>query len=343
VDLHGLSGFHAPEYRRVTAWTFGWGGRARATGVPWQPEVEGAVRVHTVGAKQLEGTLSHRWHPTGDLRFGVEAERVVRSNDEWIKRDIPNTLSFLLAGDDFRDYHRSERASLHVGWLSRQGLGGTLTLNWEEAESLRARELGVLFDDDADVRPNPAVDEGKTWSLEASVGYRRRRPEGRLRAELRVEAADSTVAGDFSFLRAETRFSWHRPGPARHRVELFGIGRFDLAGTLPRQRWSSLGGEGTLPTLEDLELRGPRMFYVGATYLVPVEPLRMAVLGVPRLFLRNAVGTAWSGEDDFEVEDNVVGGVRFLFLEAGLALDVTRSDLDPRAVLSASLPAGNWR
>lgn len=343
VDLHGLAGFHVPLYRRVTGWTFGWGARLRATGLPWQPSLDGAVRFNTEGTRQLEGTIRQMWHPSGEFRFGLEAERAIRSNEAWIKGDVTNSLGYLVGGDDFRDYYRSERLSLLAAWPGREGWGGSVAVHREEAGSLRARALPVLFDDDEEVRPNPAVDEGKIWSVEAALSYRRRRTDTRLDAELRLEAADSTAAGDFSFVTGQGRFSWRRPGvTATHRLELSGIARYDLAGSPPRQRWSSLGGGGTLPTLGTLERRGARMFFLQSTYLVPVEPLRVPVLGAPRVFLRNAVGAAWNQGETLRVEDNLIPGVRFLFVEAGVALDVTRSDLDPELLLQGVLPARFW-
>lgn len=343
LRLHGLSGFHIPRYRRVSGWTFGWGGRAQAVDAPWQPSLEAEVRLHTEGRGQLEGTARQLWHPTGEFRFGVEAERAIRSNEGWITSEIPNSLRYLVAGEDLRDYYRSERATFLAGWPARRGWGGSLSVNWEQAGSLEARPLAVLFADDEDVRPNPAVDEGKIWSLEATVGYRRRSADRRLQAEIRVEAADSAAAGDFSFLQGQGRLSWRGPGLATgHRLELSGIARADLAGNPPRQRWSSLGGDGTLPTLGNLERRGARMFFLRSTYLLPVEPLGIPVAGVPRVFLRNAAGAAWNEGGTFRVEDNVSAGVRFLFLEAGVAVDATRSDRDPAFLLHAVLPGGFW-
>lgn len=344
LELHGLSGFHAPIYRRVTGLTFGWGGRVRAVDAAWQPGLEAEARVHTHGPARLGATVRHLWHPDGDLRFGLEGERAVRSNEEWIRADLPNSLRYLVAGEDLRDYHRSERATALVDRPARQGWGGGLALSWEQATSLDARPLAVLFGDDGDVRPNPAVDEGKIWSLEATLGYRRRTSDGRLRAELRVEAADSATAGDFSFALGGGRIAWRGPGLAGgHRLELFGIARHELAGELPRQRWSSLGGDATLPTLGTLERRGPRMFYVRSTYLVPLEALRVPVAGVPRLFLRNAAGAAWAEGAALRVEDNVTAGARFFFLEAGLTVDPTRSGLDPSLLIQGVLPGDFWR
>lgn len=343
VSLDGLYGFHLPAYQRVDGWTFGWGGRVRATSVPGQPSLRATVRLHTEGTRQLEGTLRHYWYPLGGLRAGLEVERLTTSNDTWIRSAPFNTLSYLFGGGDFRDYYRAERAALVVGAVEREGWTPSLRLGWEEASSLRARPLAVLFDEDSDVRPNPAVDDGTTWSAEASLTYRRRRAGSRLTAGVRAEVADSTVAGDFSFVLGEARLAWRRPAFQGHFLELYAIARGDLAGSLPRQRWSAIGGSGTLPTLAVLERRGGRMFFTSATYVVPVEPLRVPVLGPPELFLRNAVGAAWTEGGTLRVEDNVVLGARFLALEAGVAVNPTEADLEAEVVVGARFPARFWR
>lgn len=342
VELHGLSGLYAPAYRRVDGWTFGWGGTVRATGLPGQPALDGSVRVHTAGPRQLEGTLRASFHPTGGLRLAAMAERRTRTRDGWILGDLPNTGSYLVGLGDHRNYYRAERAVVELASTAREGWVPSLAAGLEDARSLAARPLGVLFEDDADVRPNPAIDPGRITSLRAELAYRARRPGGRFVGRLGLEAADSTVSGDFSFLLAEARLTWRGRIVSDHRLEVRGLARWDAAGTLPRQRWSALGGTGSLPALETLSLRGPRMVFASATWLAPVEPLRVAVLGAPRVFLRNALGTAWAEGEPFTLEDNVMAGVRFLFLEAGLALDVTAADPDAEFVLGAGFPGGFW-
>lgn len=338
VELHGLSGFHLPTYRRVDGWTLGWGGTVRAIRLPAQPEVDGAVRFHTEGSQQLEGSLRAALHPTGRIRVGLLAERRTRTRDRWIRGDLPNTVSYLVGLGDFRNYYRAERVALEVASTADEGLVPSLSIQWEEASSLDARPLAVLFDDDSDVRTNPAVDEGRVTSLSGELAYRHGDSDGDFTGRLGVEAADSTVAGDFSFLLAEARINFRRRVVADHRIELVGVGRWDVAGDPPRQRWSALGGTGSLPALERLGLRGPRMAFASATWLVPLEALRFPVLGAPRIFLRNALGTAWSEGETFRLEDNVMAGIRFLFLEAGLAVDVTESDLDGELVLGVGFP-----
>jgi len=338
VDLDGLLGVHAPIYQRVDGWTFGWGGSARARGAPWQPGVSGAIRFHTEGGAQLEGTLRHTWRPTPGFEFGAYGERSTRSNEDWLRGDFSNTISFLFGAGDAKNWYQAERAGVELGSTREAGWIPGLQLQWEEAESLRERELRVFFEDDQDVRPNPAIDDGKIWSATASLGYRRQVGNRVLDASMRLEGAESSVAGDFSFLRGDFRIRWSRRFFGGHTLELAGIGRGDLSGSLPRQRWSALGGHtGGLPTVDDLAFRGERLLFTRITYLIPVEALRVPVLGIPEILVRNAVGSAWSEGTTFRVEDNVTLGVRLFGIDAGVALNPTESDLDPEAVLGISL------
>ena len=340
LELDGLYGFHLPTYQRVDGVTLGWGASVRAVGLPAQPELSVDARFHTQGRGQGEGTVALGLNPTGGIGVSMTAERSTRSMDRWIRGDAANSLSYLFGLDDFRNYYQSERVRLEVASTAVRGWTPAVWVEGEEASGLEARELWTLFGDDA--RPNPAVDSGRSWALGAELSFRRRTGESRLIARIGAEASDSTAAGDFSYLLGEANVGYQGPGVGSHRVEVYGIARADLAGELPRQRWSALGGTGTLPVLETLALRGPRLLFASVTYLIPIEALRAPVLGPPRLFVRNALGTAWREGESFRLEDNLSVGVRYLFLELSLAADVTRSELDGDLVLGASFPGRFW-
>lgn len=322
LDLHGLYGLRLPTYQRVNEWTFAWGGIARATGLAWQPSLELIGRFHTEQG-ELEGTLRQFWHPTAEWQFGFEVERATRSHDEWMRGDALNSFSYLFVGDDFRDYYRADRAAFVVARV--QEWTPSLTVQWEDARSLEARSQTVFFGEDA-ARLNPVIDEGDTWSATAALKIRRRTPNARLSARLALEAADSTVAGDFSFLLIEGQVLWEGGAFLDHSLELFGIGRGDLAGTLPRQRWSGLGGRMTLPTFPVLGLRGPRLLFGQVTYLIPVRALRLGPLGTPRLFARGSIGTVWEEGRTPRFEQNVSFGARLLGTEVAVAVDPGEGD-----------------
>ena len=317
VDLDGLSGLHLPSTQRVDGWTLSAGGRLQAVDVGWQPSLHLSGGFRT-GGERLAGYARQYWYPSGRLRVGVEGGRATRSMERWIRADAANTLTHLFGGEDYRNYHESDRVLLG----SRYDFGGGetlgLTAGWERVRSLPARGAGGLFGDDT-VEPNPAVDGGDAWhaSLAAEIG----RASGRdsLTVDLRVEGADASVAGDFSYLFGEAALEWRLPAAASHRLHVEARGRGDLAGDLPRHRWSAIGGAGTLPTLDLLELRGPRLLFGRATYVIPVPVLRVPGLGGPEVLLRAAAGTAWDAGSDPALHENLVAGLRFLIFEGGVA------------------------
>lgn len=336
LTLHGLSGLLFPDYQRVDEWTLGLGATVRHVGWDWQPSLEARVRLKTERG-ELEGTLRHAWYPTGALQFGIEAARVTRSNESWVRGDVANSLSFFLAGDDFRNYYEADRVALFLRGTEAARLSPVLEIEWEEARSLTAADQFVLFATDEAIA-NPAIDEGEAASLRTGFEFRQRTTQSNLRTRAVIEAADSTVAGDFSYLLGDLRAAWAGPAPAGHGLEAFLLARGDLSGALPRQRWTAVGGLATLPRLPLLSRRGPRIVYGQVTYLVPIERLRFGLIGPPRVFVRGATGAAWGEGEDAVFETNLIGGVRLFVFELGLAVDPSASDLDPSVYATLRFP-----
>jgi hypothetical protein len=326
-ELDGQYGFQSPVYQRVDAVTLGWGALARATGMAGSPDLEFDVRYKT-GPGELEGSVRNSWYPTDRLRLGLAASRATRSMDEWIRPTWYNSLAVLFAGEDMRNYYRADRAGVEIEWSSvetakwRSEARWSLSLaaGWEDASNLTARDVVALFASDS-ARDNPVVDPGDAYTLH--LGFRWSREEGDARTAfgLGLEGASRDVGGDFSYLLGEARAVVRRPLPWGHRVDLFAIGRADLSGTLPGQRWSSIGGVGTLPTIPILSVRGERLLYGEVTYAVPL--FAAASFGGADVFLRGSAGAAWSEGESFDLEENLAVGlsarVLGLALEAALA------------------------
>lgn len=326
LELDGQYGFHLPTYQRVDALTFGWGATVRAPRAAGRPEL-GAVARYKTGPQKVEGSVRASVNASERVRLFVAASRATRSNDEWIRPTWVNTLGFAFAGDDYRDYYRADRVGAGLEWGIRRapdwrgGTDVTLTVGagWEEARSLEARDVTILFAAD-DVRANPAIDPGDVYSAWLGLALEDRRDDSRTRFGLTLEAASKDVGGDFSFLWTEARLALSRPAFGTHSVELFAIGRGDLAGTLPRQRWSGLGRTGTLPTFPVLSLRGERLLYGEATYAVPLYSA--GSLGALEAFFRGSAGTAWGDADSFRLEENATLGLRARVWGVGLEVGV---------------------
>jgi len=336
LTLHGLSGILFPRYQRVDEWTLGLGATVRHVGWDWQPALEAGLRLKTERG-DLEGTLRQTWTPTSSLQFGVEAERVTRTNEGWVRGDVANSLSYFFAGDDFRNYYEADRVALFLRGTRSARLSPIVELEWEKARSLAASDQFVLFASDAAL-PNPEIDEGESAVGRAGIRLRQRTAETSLVGRAVVEIADSSVAGDFSYVIGEVRASWAGPALIGHGVEAFFMLRGDLSGTLPRQRWTSLGGLATLPRAPLLSDRGGRFAFGQVTYLVPIERFRFGLLGPPRVFLRAASGAAWNPGEPAAFETNLIGGLRLFVFELAVAVDPGASDLDPALYATLRFP-----
>lgn len=317
VDLHGLYGFEAPTYQRVDAVTVSWGITLRAATWAWKPSLELVGRYRS-GQGEIEGTVRQFWHP-GPVEFGIEAERATQTNEGWIRRPVSNSLSYLFLGDDFRDYYGADRVALVVRGSGDRWWTPLFRVEWEDAWSRRAGDHFTLFGSDT-VRENPAIDDGATWSATLAVSADRQTGQsGRLVGRILLEGADSTVAGDFSYLLGEVAARWETPGFASHQVDLFAMARGDLAGELPGQRWTGFGGRATLPTFAVMRFRGPRVVYAHVGYAIPIEPLQAGQLGAPNIFGRVGTGRAWEAGQSPDWRVNLVAGLRFWVAEAGFA------------------------
>ena len=328
--LHGLYGFEIPWYQRVDAVTLIWGAEGQLNTIPWNPSLELVARLTTRNGA-FEGTVKQFWHPRRDMQFGIIAERITRSYDHWIRGRTSNSANYFLVGDDFANYYKANRALFTIGRSPLSTFAPSLDVQWERATSQNAEPFFVLFGDDNRVRTNPSIDPGDIWSLAARAAFNHRTSKGKFGAELSLEAADSTVAGDFSFLLGAASLAWEGDAFRDHAFELYGIARGDLGGTLPRQRWSAIGGRGTLPSVPVLALRGPRLVYGEATYLIPVTPLDLSLVGPPWAFLRGTVGSAWGEGIDADFTGNLILGVRWWAGELYLAADP--GDFEPRLYL----------
>jgi hypothetical protein len=326
LTLHGLSGITFPTYQRVDAWTLGLGATVRNIDWGWQPSLEARVRLKTDRGR-LEGTLRQAWYPTGSLTFGAEAERATRTNEGWVRGDVANTLSFFFAGDDFRNYYEADRVAVFLRGTETARWGPILEVEWEKARSLAASDRFVLFAEDA-ADTNPSIDDGEVLTAKLGARFRRRTAATSMIASASVEVADDAVGGDFTYAIGELTADWVGPGLAAHEVEAFLLVRGDLSGSPPRQRWAAVGGRATLPTVPLLAERGSRLVFGQFAYLVPIERLRVGVLGAPRWFLRIAAGAGWNDGAEAGFETNLISGLRLSVFELAVAVDPGESDLD---------------
>lgn len=300
-DLPGLYGFRIPAYDRVNGLSLPLAPRlsllaSRLTidpGLTW--------RTH-LGA--IDPGLRASYRPVRRDRFVATVERATYSNDDWIFDDLVNSASVLLAGYDTRNHFRADRGDLtaHRLFESRTAmiepfLGG----RWERAWSAGpdSNETGhpwSLFnqsDRDRMLRPNPLIDDGHIASVLVGAEFDWRLDDMRLEFDLFGEGAftspradqfaQATLGGDVIFPTFGTQWM---------KVETHLV--FGSNGT-PSQRWAYLGGLGTLPILDPLEMGGDQLVYLQSTYNFPIEQIVIPYAGVPTVAMRHIIGSAGVG------------------------------------------------
>jgi hypothetical protein len=318
LELDGLMGLHVPTYDRVNGLTVIWGTAYR---LPRIARVE--PRVHAqVGWQTQRGDPTYQVDLSlrrGANELSLGHERAWDTNERWIRGDLMNSLGYLWNGGDYRDYHDVERSWAE---LSRRFADGTRRFRatvavrgqLEDATSLRAGRPWFLLGSDPP-RPNPPIDDGRTTSMVADADVAWNGEQTRFAGRFETEAARQVMGGDFRFGRVRAQGAWAMLAFANHTLAIEYFLQRPLGGeTMPRQRWSFVGGANTLHTLPFAEFHGDHVVFVETNYIIPLpDRLALPILGAPRVHLLHAAGMAWTAGDDRPLHQEV--GVR---LDLGL-------------------------
>jgi hypothetical protein len=286
-----------------------------------------------------DGSYDDFWAADGDASYSIVDVETNKPNDgdaygeiksitsptghwtryEYERYDDPN--------DDFRDYHEAERVwvGLEHGFGDpQQSLHAAVSVRGqiEDASSLGGDEPWHLLGDST--RSNPAIDDGRTTSVVAALDMAWHGLQTWFEGSLEYEAAREWLDGEFEFDRVTLEGDWAMQALADHTLEIGFFMQQPLGDPLPRQRWSFLGGPGTLQTVEFARYSGDRVVFVETQYWIPV-PDRWYVpfLGTPALGLVHGTGMAWVEGEDRSLEQEVGVRLRFLSLEFRFMLDPT--------------------
>jgi hypothetical protein len=90
--------------------------------------------------------------------------------------------------------------------------------------------------------------------------------------------------------------------------------------TAPPQRYSYIGGAGTLPTFDLLQFGGDELFWAEGRYIIPVDRFRIKYLGSPTFTLRYITGGAGVGKLP-TLEQNVGARFALSFLRVDYLID----------------------
>ncbi len=331
ASLPLLYGLRIPTYTRVDGLSLPWGPRFSLS---WKAggslQIDPTVTYRSdIGA--FDPALSARLRLDPGWSAELRAGRGTFTNDAWIESDLINSIKVLLNGRDYRNYWRADRFegrlargfAGHAGQISVWG-GARTERDWSIDAggpwSLRGQHAG-----DGMIRPNPGVERGRISSALAGVGGSVSLPELAFAASVQVERPFD-APGDESFTQFTADAGLRFATFASQSFEIHSHAVLTAGEEAPPQRFSYLGGSGTLPTFAVLEFGGEQLLFIESAYNIPFTAVQVPILGPPVLSLRHAIGAAGMG-DLPKFEQNLIARVALGVVFAEYAIDpATRRD-----------------
>ena len=299
--LPSIYGVRLPAYERVSGLSLPFGPLVSLDTGRYEFE---PIITYRSDLGEIDPSLEARASAGRRLDIVLRGARATLTNDAWIHSNLINSLRVLVLGRDSRNYYRADRADLRatrrwetetmqvtpfVAALTERAWSvgpETLTVSAPYSITGRRSEQGM-------VRPNPPIRRGRIssglvgarahWEQHLVVIGISAQLEQPFQAPDEANFTQGTLDGDVSFPAfLNHTFEFHM-----HTVLTGGDGA-------PPQRFAYLGGSGTLPTLDLLEMGGDQLFYVDNRYIIPL-PLTLPLVGSPSVALRYAAGSAGVG------------------------------------------------
>ena len=346
--LEGLYGFGVPTYDRVDGVTLTLGAGILLPRVALaEPVLRARAEYRSLRERFTGG--AHLAVTRGRTTFAVGAERTTLTNDRWLRSDLVNSVSFLVLADDYRDYYQGDRAYVELRRIVERGSRTTSAFLRGQIEDASSLPAGNPWTVRGTPRPENLVVQGeRITSAILGVDTEWTLPLHVVRADAAVELASSIAGGDQEFTRYVVDAEWAMAALSDHTLELWLHFQGPLPGTtsLPTQRWSLLGGPGSLYTFDIAQFRGDRLAFLHTLYSIPLpNRFRMRLLGVPALDLLHSVGMAWTADTSPGFEQNVGLRVRYniLFFRAVANPDNFADDIEVAAGLMLPLRTRPWQ
>jgi hypothetical protein len=342
----GILGFGPPTYDRVNGLSPTWGLEARFGGIDTALVTIGAHVGYRGARGDVDGTVTAAWRPSSRMLLLAEAGRASRTVDSWIRDDISNSAAALLVQSDIRDYHESDEVALTIvrtapppllagEWFVVPRLG----LHLSRDRSLVTANTWSLFEDDEGWRENPPIDEGTLASAVGGLSAAWRGLTAGFSGDIAAEWAPGEP-GDFEFAQLTAQDDFSMLALWNHQIDVTAYGRLPLGGReAPLQRWSHIGGAGTLPTFPDASMRGDHVVFIRSRYFARIPPIQFPLLGEPSLRLEHAIGVAWRTDAPRPpFEQNAGVGLQLSMFNIMLFVDPAEDPLEVMWKVGAQLP-----
>jgi hypothetical protein len=299
IQLPLLRGLRIPTYDRVDGLSLSWGPLFHPRD---SLEIEPLVTLRT-NLGDVDASLHTVLGLGRQRQLRLALGRETATNERWIRGDILNSLTTFLAGDDVRNYYRRDAASLTMSRerrIRRVELtltGGVATeRDWSvgPTDSSRSSPWSIVDRHEIDgmLRPNPRIERGRISSVLARAQIRWRLDDVMITADL-AEELPWQAPRSARFAQTTSNIEIAFPTFGSQRLTISGHTMFTAGDSTPRQRWSYLGGPGTLSVFEAaLLFGGDEVLFVESRYEIPFERVRLPLVGSPTLVLRHLVGSA---------------------------------------------------
>ncbi|MEP7002073.1 MAG: hypothetical protein ABI969_16410 [bacterium] len=292
----GFSGILIPSYDRVDGLSLPFG--VLGTVADGNVEVEPSVTYRSrLGA--WDPAVGLRINPLGAVRFAGRAGYFTRSNETWNYSDLLNSATTFFAGSDKRNYFRSKGGEGRVfALVSRPGFSVEpfVGARYERVSPITA--VGNVYSvkgrksDEKILRVNPLVEAGSIGSglIGAEMFDTTGLVTSRLRAELEQSVTSVTGRTNFTQVTLDGRVDFPTFGTQSLHFRAHGV--VTAGDSVPRARYAYLGGSGTLPVLELLEMGGTEMLFLESRYVMPIDRVVLPMIGAPIVTLRHILGAA---------------------------------------------------
>jgi hypothetical protein len=326
IQPAGLQGLLMPTYERVDGLSLPIGALATLGALEVEPSITYRSRLGTVDpavAVRLNGE---------SVRFVGAAGRTTRTNDAWNYSDLVNSAVVFYDGNDSRNYFRSNGGEGRViGEITGQGfvlepyVGG----RYERVSPITATGdvwslIGRADTEHEHIRRfNPLVEKGSVGS--ALVGFVMHDTAGTITSRLRIDAEQSftTPASTSNFTQLTLDGHLEFPTFGLQRLAFRGHAVATIGDSVPLARYTYLGGSGTLPVLNQLEMGGPKVVFLESDYSVPLVGVVLPFVGIPVLQFRHIMGAAGVSKLP-KLEQEIGAGIGLSAVHFDVNTDVAR-------------------
>ena len=215
--------------------------------------------------------------PSARFVAGVDMERRTDHPELQQLDDLENSLSLLVAHEDWRDYFEREGMGAYLSWRVPDFSTVSVHLRRDRFRSLVSSDhVHSWWDNDRPLRANPAVDDGESHAVLVRLerlAHRTQRTRAGIYHWLELERSGGPLGGDFDFTRALADVRSVVPVTPSTTFSLRAVGGAALHGTLPLQKRFAVGGVDGLRAHPFGAFSGDHMALVQAEYSILLGPL----------------------------------------------------------------------